>query len=390
MKRILSASLVFALIFGTAHATERKCSVDELKATLVDLQRQHKTDEDVATALKQIVLTEQLVPATMNALATYLPGHMSIEQIYILEGRSAFSPEPATVTILPAALDAAAQQTLLTKANALITQMYLQTPLLTAAKNTVRFQDGIEDTHLNDSNASSGIGTGPTSRYLETSRGFMRLVTQHTENVSYESGVEVTAQPKRAPQWGANGQLSEGGPHTILKPLMSEVFASGKLNWARWESVHEKPLAVYAFAIDKKKSHYKVEYCCFPNSDSYGSVHNGVQDTLGSITSWVPFRGTVGYHGEIYVEPQSGAVLRVVLHAEFKPTDFLHQEDTRIDFAPVTIEGKTWFTPSRTFLINESVPFGDNATRRFTIRHTLFTMTYKDYQTTSGTHSGGN
>ena len=41
------------------------------------------------------------------------------------------------------------------------------------------------------------------------------------------------------------------------------------------------------------------------------------------------------YHGELFVNAETGIVVRLVVQGEFKSSDVIHYEDTRIDYGPV-------------------------------------------------------
>ena len=52
----------------------------------------------------------------------------------------------------------------------------------------------------------------------------------------------------------------------------------------------------------------------------------------------------------------------------------------RIDYGPVAAGGKTYVLPVKSFTFTEVVPNGDNYAARYSVRHTLFNVTYKDYK----------
>lgn len=106
--------------------------------------------------------------------------------------------------------------------------------------------------------------------------------------------------------------------------------------------------------------------------------------------TWKDFKTLVGYHGEFFVDSETGAVVRVITVAELKPTDFVHQEDMRIDYRPVVVDGKTYILPMDSFTLNEVVPNGDNYAARYSVRHTLFRVTYSSYQAAAGTATSCN
>jgi hypothetical protein len=134
-----------ALIFLAVPAwPAKKMTVGELTNLLKQLKADNKTDQQVATVLKQVQLSEQLTRSTMNDLAAYASGPETTEQIYVLEAGSAVLPPPSSDIPNQPPLDAAAQKALLDKVNDYVTKTYSQLPALTFTKTTVRFQDNVE------------------------------------------------------------------------------------------------------------------------------------------------------------------------------------------------------------------------------------------------------
>src|SRR5689334_9749424 len=88
--------VLLLLATTTAWPAAKKISVAELKDMLATLHQQGKSDADVASALKQVQLSEELSRSTMNSLVPAVPGQLSTEQIYVLEARSAMLAPPAT------------------------------------------------------------------------------------------------------------------------------------------------------------------------------------------------------------------------------------------------------------------------------------------------------
>jgi hypothetical protein len=181
--------------------------------------------------------------------------------------------------------------------------------------------------------------------------------------------------------WGQNGQISEGGAGPILSVILQDAAVGGKLSWQRWENINGKPTAVFAFEVDKKQSHYTVSYCCFPvTSDTGRYGYEGVEPNMQTATDWIDFKTVAGYHGEFFIDPATGTIVRLVTQAELKPTDFVHQEDMRIDYGPVYVGDQTYVQPVDSFTLTEVVPNGDNYAARYSVRHTLFAVTYGSYQ----------
>lgn len=178
------------------------------------LQQSHKSDEEVATALKQITLTEELTRGAMDSMSEYLPGPLATEQIYVLEGRSALLTPPAGDLPATAAPDPAAQKAILAKAVDYVTKTFAEGPHVVATRTTARFQDGLENTQINDSGTSHQM-TDMNVQELGKRSPHMRLLGTYDSVVEYDKGIEKVPRVKNKMQWGQNGQISEGGPVPI-------------------------------------------------------------------------------------------------------------------------------------------------------------------------------
>jgi hypothetical protein len=195
-------------------------------------------------------------------------------------------------------------------------------------------------------------------------------------------------------------------PFLPLNVLTNEAVSVGNAKFLRWETINGHTTAVFDFAVDKKKSHYALNYCCFPDTSSVGNVlygghgngggaasnaggntnanplssPGGGKGNLSQVSDWSPFNAKAGYHGELFIDPDSGVILRTIVEAEFKPSDFVHYEHVRIDYAPMPIDGKSLYVPVRSFTIAEVVPNGDSFVTSYAARFQLVTQDYKDIQ----------
>jgi len=369
--------LVLLVVAAPAWAA-KTITILELKQALISLQQAKKGDEEVATKLKDVALSEELTQAMMLDLAQYLPGPLSTEQLNILQGRSAILVPPASDLPATPAPNLAAQKAILAKAVEYVTKGYMQNPRLSADKTTTRYQDGVENIHTNSGMTSNMPNV---DRLWATPNIFMRLLGTHTAKVESDKGIELIPPAKQKAPWSQNGQISEGGPGPILSVILMEAAAAGKLTWLRWEIVNGRQTAVFSFSVEKKNSHYQVNYCCFPVTDDTGRLgYEGVEPNFQTGTSWKSFKTIVGFHGEFFIDPDTGTIVRLITQAELKPTDFVHQEDMRIDYGSVSVGDKTYVLPLNSFTFTEVVPNGDNYAARYSVRHTLFSVAYGNYQ----------
>ncbi len=377
----------------------KKITVGQLEDLLHSMQQDKKTDADVATALKQIELSEELTRATMNTLLRYVPGPLSTQQIYVLETSSADLIPPAADLPSTPAPDAAAQQAILLRAGAYVTRTYLKLPPLRATRTALRFQDNVEAVA-----ASSGLQGGAkdvvTSSGFSNPVAFVHFINSAETQVVSENGAEKQPGEKDKTPWGANKMIALQEPPPSLGVVFPEALAAGSIKWLRWELVNGRQAAVYSFAVENAKSQLTVNVCCFPKvkqagiatfytatsagalGEGGGGSGGGVTGNFQTSTEWQGYKTTVPYHGEFFVDPDSGIVVRMITEAELKPTEVVHQLDTRIDYAPVTVDGKALILPVRSFINTEVVPNGDSGTAgRYTTRHTLFNVAYRNYQT---------
>lgn len=364
-------SWLILLVAATSSQAATKLTVEQLKETLVSLRQEGKSDAEVTSRLKEMELTEELTFPAKNKLLQYLPGDSSTEQLSILQGRSAFLT-PQADPAAPPAPDAAAQKAILDKATAYAGGPLSQLPALSAVRTTSRYQDDV----VNSSSSPGLTLNGPNT--------FAKLSDAKAETVDIENGVEKP-EDKTKESWGQNGQISGPGPFPALKQIFREASEGGKLKWERWETADGKRLAVFSFVVDKKKSHYDVSYCCFPKTETQTGIASAgtfapLPGQIQSLTTWKPFKRTVGYHGEISIEPESGAILSLLVWAELKPTDYVHQEAVRVDYRPLVVNGKEYILPLDSFVLNEVVPAGDSQTTAYSVRHGLFNVTYTNYR----------
>jgi len=65
--------ILAVLMLASPAWAAKKVTVQQLKDMLVSMQQSHKTDDEVASELKQVELTEEMTVSTKNSLAGLLP-----------------------------------------------------------------------------------------------------------------------------------------------------------------------------------------------------------------------------------------------------------------------------------------------------------------------------
>jgi len=337
----------------------KKITVQQLKDLLVSSQQAKKGDEDVATQLKQVELSEELTAAVKSDLLFASPGPLTSEQICVLEARSAMlAPPPSDLPGLPSP-DAAAQRAILDKAIDFAAKSNQQSPHMTASKMISRYG------HLN--------AFGDPVRRGMSDQSIMSLTSKYTETVDINQGIEKVSASGVDPHLRRISPTSESSTRPALSLILRQADEGGNIHWLRWETILGARAAVFSFAVDKSKSLYGVDYCCFLTPGQVGG------------TDWKPFKKAVGLHGEFFIDPDTGKTLRIVIQAEFAPTDFVDREDTRIDFGAVIIGGNTYIVPVGSFTHTEVISSGDSF-NKFSTSRTLLVASYINYRLAGTAH----
>lgn len=268
---------------ATPACPEKKITVGQLEDLLRSFEQDKKSDGDVANALKQIDLAEELTVSKVNSLIRLAPGRLSAEQIYVLEAKSADLIPPAADLPHTPDPDAAAQATILARATNYVTRTYDQLPGLAATRITLRFQDDMETLP-----ASSGINGSAAE--VDTNAGFSHPATyvhyiNSTEvEIASTHGIEKLPPEKDKIHWGANKMIALETPAPGLGEVFKEARASGDIRWLRWELINGKQTAVFAFSVPRKRSRMEVNVCCFPTVEQAGVATFYSAATAGALS----------------------------------------------------------------------------------------------------------
>lgn len=359
------------------------------------MQQDKKSDADIATELKQLELSQELTRRAMNSLVGYAPGPLSTEQIFVLEAKSANLIPPSSDLPATPAPDDAAQKTILAKTSAYVTSIYAQLPNLNALKTTLRFQDNFEAL-ASSSGLQSGAKDVTVGAGFSNPASFVHYINSTQTRVTTTHGAEKLPPAKEKIAWGANKMIAIQEPDPSLTTVLHQAQAAQDIHWLRWEAINGKATAVFSFAVPRKESHLDVHVCCFPKVHQAGIANfytsttasafgggggtGGVAGNFQTNTNWLDFKTTAPYHGEFFIDPQTGVVVRMIVQPDLNPSDVVHQLDTRVDFAPVNVRSKTYVLPVKSYIDSLVVPNGDSGAATYTTRRTLFTSEYKDYE----------
>jgi len=157
-------------------------------------------------------------------------------------------------------------------------------------------------------------------------------------------------------------------------------------------------MAVFSYTVPKQNSKLALNVCCFPNVNQTGIARfysattaqaiagaganpgGGVAGNLQTHTEWHEYKSTAPYHGRLFIDPDTGVVLRMIVEADLKPGEVVHQLDTRVDYGPVKAGASIFIAPVKTVVNSVVVPNGESGAGGYSTRCTLLTSDYSGYR----------
>jgi VWFA-related protein len=273
-----------------------------------------ESDGEVTRQLSTLELTERLSEAKLTSLTDELRGKKTRQALEALADAAAFLEPPSSEIPADAPPDPSAQQHILALASVYLNQTITKLPDFFATRLTVQYGE-----------------TPPYDEGNTRLEGVPLHVTEHSRaTVLYRQGAEVmdAVAGKRAKQ--NRGLITNGTFGPLLHVVQSAMDLAGAVTWNRWEQDAGGRRAVFRYRVPAERSLYAVDGCCLPSGD--GSSGFAIKP---------------GYHGEIAINPASGAILRVEVEADLKGFVPLKRSDIMVSYGPVAIRGNMYILPVR-------------------------------------------
>jgi hypothetical protein len=291
------------------------------KLTVAQLQRiivagQGKSDRNLARELADVELGERVSATRFSQLQAAIPGPRAREALLAITDAAAFYDPPSADVVATAPPDSKTQGQIMDRVALYLEKANKQLPNFYATRVTGFYEK---------SQKTRGSSWLPSAFNQNGSA---------TASVLYRDGVEVV-KARHRPNY-AQADLEIQGE---FGPLLSIVLGDAgpdNVTWGYWEPGSERPLAVFRFHAPKQRSHYQVSLCC--NVDWKGS-------------HWAVYRQNSAFHGEIAVDPQSGAILRLVLDADTAPGAPVFKNANEVVYGPIDIGGVTYICPLRSIAL---------------------------------------
>ncbi len=287
-----------------------------------------KRDRDVARQLSRLELTERLNSERLRFWEGALQGKKSRDELEALADSSVFLQPPATEIPALAPADVAAQRQMMALMVDYLGKVVPKLPDLSAAEDMARY----ENVSGEPDQAGGAEWRSRSWQLTDNSKvGILRI------------GGKVNLAPRSSKKKVANKEES-GQIAGIFGPALSTLIvdaARGKFAWSRWERGATGLRAVFRYEVPKADSNYEITYF-----------------RVGDKGKSVEVRQRTGYHGEVAIEPESGAILRMTIVADLDAGLPIDRTDVMVEYGPVQMDGKTYDLP----LKGVTITSGPNAT----------------------------
>jgi hypothetical protein len=324
MKRLTKAALLIAILPLLSLRAGSQVAVQQLDAMLTAARSAGSPDERTADKIAHLDLKERLTRATLARLASGV-GERTAAALELLADRSAYLDPPAA-EIAPGEPPSPVEQRAIVETAAAYALAYTrELPNIVCSRIVSRFDDlGVHSygqLSLHDTLAGEWTVRGGAESFQTQHAG---LVTERA-NAAAETGR------------GFQGLTTSGEFGSVL----AEPFAGHtSFTWRRWETLDGKRVAVVGYSLPQQGSRFSVSWCCLDGDPASKRLSQ-----------------QAAYQGEMSIDPDSGAILRVTQQAVHLPKEFpIKQAWTIVEYQPVTLAGRSFLLPARSLSFTDALP----------------------------------
>ena len=340
--------MVLLLLLGSAWPAQaaKTLSVEQMEQLLATLEG--KPDGKAASELGEVQMTERVSTARLKRWEAEFPGPKTRETLMQLADMSAFLDPPASDMVLNPRPEMETQKQILRMSVQYVENTISRLPDFFATRETTHFEDtlarkasySVEGGPTGTApRGISGGAAGPSGTSVSEPLGAIALspagvatstvftalhsTGAYSRSVSYRGGHEVEEDAGKPEAEPALGLTSHGEFGPILAQILVDALR-GEIGFARWEQGAKGPEAVFHYTVTADASHFGVD------------ITSG-----GQVESVHP-----GYHGEIGIDPGTGAILRFTEVADMVPPYQAMRAAIAVEYAPVEIAGQSYICPS--------------------------------------------
>lgn len=290
----------------------REVTVAQLTRIVDQLRRDPGSDP--VGELQRLRLTERLNDTRLESLQSSMRDNRARKALDILEVLSQFEEPPPSDTRTDPPPSVGEQRRILTRVTRYLDGAIPRLPNFSATRTALEYTE---------TPAYSGGLTSIQAQALQVVHSTKGLV-------HYRDGDEVLQLRGRNSNQPGGTIRAYGTFGPILKTVREAFSVSGAFTWDLWEQGPDGRLAVFRFRVPVEQSHFMVQGCCLPEGD-------GAQ----------AYMALPGYHGDLAVDPATGAIYRIDLIVDLH--DFVPQNAVKmmVRYGKVTVGGTSYVVPVR-------------------------------------------
>ncbi len=296
---------------------------------------------DLAHQLEGVQLTERLNSSKLARLEKEVRGSNAREALEVVADESAFLAPPANEVLSTPRPDIATQRQIIADTISYINTTIPRLPDFFATRTTVQYHESPPKpnqtwkTAMGDESLHQGETATAILRFHD---GKERVEDQSVTSDQSLTGIaRVEQYLTSAPQKSGMERLQTIG---TFGPILVAVMTAARLphsalEWARWEQGENGPLAVFRYRVPQETQLFTAEFCCLAND--FGAI---------------PFKKSAPFHGEIAVDPSTGAIMRLTIQADLEWREPLEKSNVMVEYRPVRKGARTFICPSKSVSIS--------------------------------------
>jgi VWFA-related protein len=329
-------------VFYDQPPIKQPVTVKELETLIANAHDVSRSE--LAHRLEGVQLTERLDSSKLAKLEKEVRGSNAREALEVVADESVFLAPPADEVLSTPPPDMATQRQILSDTISYINTTIPKLPDFSATRTTVQYHELPPKPNQTWKTATGdgALHQGETA----TARIRFHDGKEQVEDQSVTGDQSLhpgeTAQPQvenemNALQKPGSEQLTTIGTFgPILVTIMTAAtLPHNELEWSRWEQGEDGRLAVFRYRVPQETPFFFAEFCC-----------------LAKDFDSVLFKKPAPFHGEIAVDPSTGAILRLTTQADLDWRLPLERSDVMVEYRPVVRGTRTFICPSRSVSIS--------------------------------------
>jgi VWFA-related protein len=326
-------------VFYDQPPIKQPVTVKELEALITNANDDSRSE--LAHQLEGLQLTERLDSSKVAKLEKEVRGSSAREALEVVADESVFLAPPADEVLSTPPPDMATQRHILSNTLSYINTTIPKLPDFSATRTTVQYHElppkpnQTWKTAKGDGSLHQGETRTASIRFHD---GKERVKDQSVAGDQSLPQIGTTIPRVEdestmiAPQESGSEQLTTIGAFgPILVTIMTAAtLPHSELEWARWEQGENGRLAVFRYRVPQETPLFFAEFCC-----------------LAKDFDSILFKKAAPFHGEIEVDPSTGAILRLTMQADLKWRLPLERSEVMVEYRQVVKETRTFICPSR-------------------------------------------